>query len=322
MASPTRYELSYDFTAFQASDASTPLPADRIEIEFNNIDTTTDEIIDNLGLIQRTDGALANSVVTPEAFSSSALALMSGGFNPRGDWADATTYAVGDLVVDSGTTYVCYIAHTSSGSLDSSKFLGWGVSTTAGAVSFAPTGTIVSTTVQSAIEELDADRVANTAALYKFNVSTNDTTPGSFTEKISAGDVITFTVADDGADETLTISVADQAVTPVKIDRTVNAIGGIGGGTQDINLASGRTVTATIDTSSTTFTFSNILSGADAFDLYLTNGGSQTITWPSSVNWAGGTAPTLTSSGVDHLVFTTPDGGTTWYGYVAGLDMS
>jgi hypothetical protein len=115
--------------------------------------------------------------------------------------------------------------------------------------------------------------------------------------------------------------LASESVTASNLDRTVNAIGSIGGGTQDIDLDSGRTVTGTVDTSTTTFTFSNPLSGSDAFDLYLTNGGSQTVNWPASVDWAGGTAPTLTSSGLDHLVFTTPDGGTTWYGYVAGLDM-
>lgn len=106
------------------------------------------------------------------------------------------------------------------------------------------------------------------------------------------------------------------------VSEPVNAIGSIGGGTQDIDLSLGRTVTGTVDTSTTTFTFSNPLSGSDAFDLYLTNGGSQTVNWPASVLWVGGIAPTLTASGVDHLVFTTPDGGTTWYGYVAGLDMS
>ena len=107
------------------------------------------------------------------------------------------------------------------------------------------------------------------------------------------------------------------------IDPTVNAIGSIGGGTQDIDLDDGRTITATVDTSETTFTFSNptATGNADAFDLYLTNGGSQTINWPASVDWELATAPTLTSSGLDHLVFTTVDGGTTWYGYVAGLDM-
>ena len=42
---------------------------------------------------------------------------------------------------------------------------------------------------------------------------------------------------------------------------------------------------------------------------------------PASVDWVGGTAPTLTASGVDQLVFTTRDGGTTYFGFVAGLDI-
>jgi len=42
----------------------------------------------------------------------------------------------------------------------------------------------------------------------------------------------------------------------------------------------------------------------------------------NAVKWAGGTAPTLTSSGTDILCFTTFDGGTNYYGFAAGLDMS
>lgn len=105
---------------------------------------------------------------------------------------------------------------------------------------------------------------------------------------------------------------------------TVNVIGSIGGGTQDIDLQNGNVVTATVDTSTTTFTFSNPpASGQEGgFKLYLTNGGSQTVNWPASVDWSGGTAPTLTTSGIDILVFSTVDGGTIWYGFVAGLGMS
>ena len=324
MAAPTRYNLSYDFQSFQASSPSTPLPADRIEIEFGNIETTTDEIIDNLGLIQRSDGALTNGVVTPLAFSSSALALMSGSFTPKGPWADATDYVVGDLVTDSGTTYVCYTAHTSSGAIDTNKFLAWGVSTAADNVTFTPAGSISATDVQAAIEELDTDVVANTAALGKFKVSSNDTTADEFEDKISAGTGITFSVADDGADETLTISISDDAIDPDKIKTTRTAIGSIGGGTQDIDLDTDiRVFTGTVDTSTTTFTFSNPKASGneDGFILILTNGGSQTVNWPASVDWAAGVAPTLTTSGVDVLVFETVDGGTTWYGFVAGLDM-
>ena len=50
-----------------------------------------------------------------------------------------------------------------------------------------------------------------------------------------------------------------------------------------------------------------------AFDLRLiltyTSG---TITWFSGVNWAGGSAPTLTGGKVYEIIFTTINGGTTW----------
>ena len=106
------------------------------------------------------------------------------------------------------------------------------------------------------------------------------------------------------------------------IESTVNAIGGTGGGTQDIDLLLGGYISATVDTSANTFTFSNPLASGefDGFVLYLTNGGSQTVNWPASVDWAGGTAPTLTTAGLDVLVFTTIDGGTIWHGAVVALD--
>ena len=123
-----------------------------------------------------------------------------------------------------------------------------------------------------------------------------------------------------------TLNMSDQVMQRPKLQdygETVNAIGAIGGGTQDIDLEDGNVVSATVDTSETTFTFSNPpASGVEGgFKLYLTNGGSQTVNWPASVDWASGSAPSLASSGVDILVFTTIDGGTIWYGFVAGLEM-
>lgn len=104
----------------------------------------------------------------------------------------------------------------------------------------------------------------------------------------------------------------------------VNAIGSIGGGTQDIDLTLGNVVSGTVDTSTTTFTFSNPSASGRAcsFTLILTNGGSQTVNWPAAVLWAVGVAPTLTAAGVDILTFVTVNAGTTWYGFAAGLDMS
>ena len=114
-----------------------------------------------------------------------------------------------------------------------------------------------------------------------------------------------------------------QRVNLTDYGEVTNAIGATGGGTQDSDLSLGNSVSATVDTSANTFTFSNPTASDEqnGFVLYLTNGGSQTVNWPASVDFAGGTVPTLTSAGVDVLVFTTIDAGTRWYGFAAGLDM-
>lgn len=93
---------------------------------------------------------------------------------------------------------------------------------------------------------------------------------------------------------------------------------------RDFDREDGNVHTVTITGGAVTVTFSNPpASGtAGSLTLIVTNGGSQTVTWPAAVDWAGGSAPTLTTSGVDVLTFITTDGGTTWFGFAAGLDMS
>lgn len=101
-----------------------------------------------------------------------------------------------------------------------------------------------------------------------------------------------------------------------------NAIGSIGGGAQTIDLTLGNSVSGTVDTSETTFTFSNPTASDEmsGFVLTLVNGGSQTVNWPASVDWAGGTAPTLTASGTDVLTFFTINGGSLYHGVASSLD--
>ena len=128
------------------------------------------------------------------------------------------------------------------------------------------------------------------------------------------------------ADASGTVNHADLIVQRPRFTdyaETINAIGATGGGTQDIDITAGNVVSATVDTSTNTFTFSNpsATGKSCSFTLFLTNGGSQTVNWPGAVDWAGGDAPSLTSSGVDVLTFTTLDAGTIWYGFAAGLDM-
>ena len=90
----------------------------------------------------------------------------------------------------------------------------------------------------------------------------------------------------------------------------------------NIDLSVGNYFSKTIS-GTTTFTVSNTPTSGKAasFILDLTNGGSATINWWSGMKWAGGTAPTLTTSGRDVLGFFTYDGGTTWTGLVLGKDV-
>jgi hypothetical protein len=127
-----------------------------------------------------------------------------------------------------------------------------------------------------------------------------------------------------GTVTTAAIAMADNLLTrSVLQDYAVegSAIGNTGG-TRTLDLTVANFFSATLN-QACAFTFSNPPASGDfgTFVLELTNGGAFAITWPVSVDWPGGTAPTLTAAGVDQLVFTTRDGGTTWFGFVAGLDI-
>jgi hypothetical protein len=74
-----------------------------------------------------------------------------------------------------------------------------------------------------------------------------------------------------------------------------------------------------------TYVFSNPPTSGTAygFTLKVTPSATVTVTWPSSVDWAGGTAPDAPASGeTDVYVFYTQDGGTTYYGFQAGDAMA
>lgn len=96
---------------------------------------------------------------------------------------------------------------------------------------------------------------------------------------------------------------------------------GSGSGARTIDLTQANYFQCTA-AAATAFTFSGAAAAgrAHGFVLELTNGGAYTITWPASVKWPGGTAPTLTAAGVDVLIFVTDDGGVAWRGNVSIKD--
>jgi hypothetical protein len=98
---------------------------------------------------------------------------------------------------------------------------------------------------------------------------------------------------------------------------TISALGNVTG-TATANIASGNVITATM-TGNTTWTFSGATNGVSCtFTLRLSQDGTggRTATWPGSVSWAGGTAPTpsTAASALNVYIFQSLDGGTTWLG--------
>lgn len=74
MAQPTAYNPAHEFLTDEAANPN--FPGSEIDIELNAIETTLDEILTNLVLIQRDDGALKNGVVTVDALSDAVKGML------------------------------------------------------------------------------------------------------------------------------------------------------------------------------------------------------------------------------------------------------
>lgn len=130
-----------------------------------------------------------------------------------------------------------------------------------------------------------------------------------------------------GQDSGITVSDSDEVDGARMRDYTeVVASVSSSSNTTTLNLNNARVFTTTL-TENTTIAFSNVpADNATSITIVFTQDGTggRTVSWPASVEWAGGSAPTITSSAnaVDVVTLMTPDQGTTWYGFTAGQDFS
>ena len=87
------------------------------------------------------------------------------------------------------------------------------------------------------------------------------------------------------------------------------------------DLATGTHFSVTI-AANTTFAFSNPPSSGTAYSFVLIitqHSTAVTLTWPNTVDWAGGSAPDAAGNNeVQAYAFVTRDGGTTYYGFLGG----
>ena len=230
------------------------------------------------------------------------------------------TGAVGEVTVDTDKDVVVVHDGSTAGGFPLMK----PADLTAGTgISIAGT-TIANTAPDQTVVLTEGSNVTITGTYPNFTIASTDTnttyTAGTGlvlagTEFSVATTVVTSAYTGD-VDITGELIVDSYNETFAAVTSTSNAV--------TVDCEAGNSFSHTL-TENTTFTFSNPpASGTSfAFTLKLVQDASAsgyTVTWPASVDWPSATAPTLTAtaSAVDVFVFYTHDGGTTFYGFVAG----
>lgn len=101
---------------------------------------------------------------------------------------------------------------------------------------------------------------------------------------------------------------------------------GNSGASLTIDCSAGEVHDITLNAATVTLSFSNPPASGKPMNLFLylrqDASGSRVVSWPASVKWAGGSAPTLTTSAnkLDIIELHSADGGANWRGRVYGLN--
>ena len=270
-----------------------------------------------------TPGVVQNDIVDVlgdliVASGADAVSRLAAGTNNHVLTADSTVSAHGlkwaaaptptDITVADTTDTTCYVGLWESATGDLAPKTDTGVTYNAGTGMLTATGLTGPLTGNASGSALTVTQAAQSAI----------TSVGTLTGLTLSGAVV----------------AADQVVGEPQLkdySETVEDISGTKTAAFDIALADGNVQTLTVGAG----TFNIGIVGAltdqsNSLTLLLTNGGASTATFVAGVNggggnavhWAGGEAPTFTTSGVDVVCFTSFDGGTNYYGFVGGLDMS
>jgi hypothetical protein len=121
------------------------------------------------------------------------------------------------------------------------------------------------------------------------------------------------------------ITGAAQVISNTELKDTAETVIAKGnfGATPAFDVSTGNVQWGTVNQNITSSTMTNwpATGKSGHLELEIINGAAFSIVWPTSVDWVGGTAPTLTTSGTDKLIFKSRNAGTTVLGFVAGLDV-
>lgn len=126
-----------------------------------------------------------------------------------------------------------------------------------------------------------------------------------------------------GGDSNINLKLSAKGTGKVLLDgyyTTPLAYSPAGAATQDLDLSLGNTFDITMPAGNITLTVSNEVNGQYfVVTILQDSGGSRTVTWFSTIRWAGGTAPTLTTTASKRDTFGFRVTGTDTYdGFVIG----
>lgn len=114
MAQAVPYTKLTNFTQYATNNSQSPYNPAFVDSEFVRVSTFSQNIQQNLQLLQRDDGALRGGVVTPDTLALSTLILLGcNSFTPRGEWTNSRLYLVGDIVNRNRNIYFVIVEHTS-----------------------------------------------------------------------------------------------------------------------------------------------------------------------------------------------------------------
>ena len=261
----------------------------------------------NEALVFQTTTSAVNAVEITNSSANAAVVLGVTGSDTNID-IDITPKGSGEVNIAAGNLNYASTAITSTGAelniLDGVTSTATELNILDGVTSTTAELNILDGVTSTATELNILDGVTSTAAELNYNdITALGTSQASKVVTADANGVVTF---DNGKiEESTAVSSSSNAAT--------------------INLRDGDNFTHTLS-ENVTYTFSNPAASGkvSAFTLKVTQDSTgRAITWPSSVDWAAATAPTITTTnaGVDVFAFFTSDGGTTYYGFTAGQAM-
>lgn len=107
MAYPDKPAILTSYTAAEQALGDGSLPGQELDTDLANLQLSTEQVIDFIKLFARSDGKLANGIVTQESLAASIRI----GFDPPATWATGQTYTTRSTVFQGFGFYLCTVEH-------------------------------------------------------------------------------------------------------------------------------------------------------------------------------------------------------------------